>query len=132
MKKEELKNKYTEACNGYLEAFARKHGYCLSECRWVSNNHGGVAEIGDWYIDMQTIIDDINMNADEDEFEKWYYYSLECSEYGLVDCNFKSWILGCPRYSEEDFAILRRLSKNVDDANKLLEQSIKDLKMKKF
>ena len=99
MNKEELKKRYTDACNAYLKAFCEKHefyGLDSPETYWI-DEPGGVANCGDLTFDMDTIITDIDKEAPEEELMKWYDYTLEASEFNLTIPNFKHWLMGCPR-----------------------------------
>ena len=123
---------YNTACNNYLEAFAEKHGFDMSDCGWIADDPGGVATIGDYFADMSTITADIDMNAHEEEWIRWYDYCLVCNELELPVCNFNSWLMGCPRHSKETIDRLRALRKNVTDAEKLLRQAIEEEKNRLF
>lgn len=123
---------YNTACNNYLEAFAEKHGFDMSDCGWIADDPGGVATLGDYFADMPTIIADIDMNANEEEWIRWSDYCLVCNELELPVCNFNSWLMGCPRHSKETIDRLRALRKNVTDAEKLLRQAIEEEKNRLF
>lgn len=129
-KRKTLRSVYNSACNNYLEAFAKKHGFDMSDCGWVADDPGGVATLGDYYTDMATIITDIDMNAAEEEWLKWYDYSAECHELNLPVCNFNSWLMGCPRHSKETIERLHTLRKEVQDAEIRLRQAIEEEKNK--
>ena len=130
-KRKTLQSVYRAACDNYLHAFAKKHGFDTRDCSWVSDEPGGVASVGDYYIDMQTLKDDIDMDAPEEEFIKWYDYTSECAWLDLPDrCNFRSWVKGCPRYSEETFGRIRALRKNVESAQEMLRKAIEEEKNK--
>jgi hypothetical protein len=94
--KSELYKNYEIACNAYLKAFCEKHGYCFdSYCYWVEDDAGTVAIISDYWVDMQTIITDIECNAKEDEFLKWCDYCIELRTYGIGHIpNYKDWLNG--------------------------------------
>lgn len=115
---------YNTACNNYLEAFAEKHDFDMRDCGWVSDEPGGIATVGDYFVDMQTLKDDIDMDATEKEFLKWYDYTMSCSETELASCNFRSWLKGCPRYSDATFEKLRRLKSEVEEARQRLMLAI--------
>lgn len=120
-----LKKNYNDACNAYLKAFAEKHGLDMSDCGWVAEEPGGIASIGDYFVDMPTIITDIDMEAPEEEFWKWYEYTAEVDLLELPDnCNYKAWLRGCPRYSEEAFERIRALRNKVDEAKRILKEAI--------
>jgi len=98
---------YTQGCNMYLLLFCEKHGYGYEEDAWVGNAPGGVALVGDYYVGMDTIKTDIDMDAPEEEFLKWYDYNIEAGDFNLTTPNFESWLRGCPRTSPETFKKLR-------------------------
>lgn len=125
--REELRQAYSDACNNYLKAWCEKHDLPMEDDPWVAQEPGGIALIGDYFVDMQTILTDIDMDAPEEEWWNWYDYSLETSEVGLPDkCNFKSWLMGCPRYSEEALERIAELRKSVNKAQDILERAIKE------
>lgn len=100
---------YRQACNQYLALFCEKHGYDLRDAEWVGGEPGSVAEIGDYFVGMQTIIDDLTMDAPEEEFIRWYDYCLEADALGLDSPNYRSWLKGCPRIPEDRLQRLRDL-----------------------
>ena len=108
-----LKIKYKKLCEEYLRLFCEKHEY--QNEGWVADEHGGTAMCSDLYISFETIKTDIDTNADEGEFIKYYDYTLEAAEFGLNVPNFKSWLKGCPRTSEESFQKMRELRKQLED-----------------
>lgn len=118
--KEHARAMYNLGCIEYLRLFCEKHefGYEDVEDAWVGNEVGGVACVGDYFVDMGVIITDIEMDAPEDEFIKWYDYSLVANEFGLNVPNFKSWVKGCPRTSEETIERLRKLKQDLNDCIK--------------
>lgn len=100
---------YRQACTQYLALFCDKHGYDLRDAEWVAGEPGDIATIGDYYVDMRTIIDDLEMDAPEEEFIRWYDYRLDTHELGITSPNFRSWVKGCPRIPEERLQRLRDL-----------------------
>ena len=132
-KKKTLQSVYKTACDNYLEAFAEKHGFDPSDCEWVANQPGGVAMVGDYYVDMQTILTDIDKDAPEEAWLGWYDYQLEVQMLELPkQCNFRSWIHGCPRYSEETLARFRALHNEVERAKRRLMEAVEQEKKKPF
>ena len=91
MDKETLKFNYAKACDDYLTAFCEKHGFDRDNSRWIADRPGEIADVGDYSVDMQTIADDINLDAPEEEFFKWYDYTIEM---GMLEAlripNFRS------------------------------------------
>ena len=120
MSKETAREYFVKGCNEYLRLFCEKHDYDYEEAKesWVANCVGDVTCVGDIFVGMQTIITDIEMDAPEEEFIKWYYYNLVAHEFGFTTPNFESWLRGCPRVSEETFKKLQGLKNDLDDAIK--------------
>ena len=118
MSKETAKEYFVKGCNEYLRLFCEKHDYDYEEAKesWVANCVGDVTCVGDIFVGMQTIITDIEMDAPEDEFVKWYDYNLVAHEFGFNTPNFESWLKGCPRVSEETFKKLQGLKNDLDNA----------------
>ena len=100
---------YELGCDAYLQQFCNKHCYQYERDCWVGNDVGGVASIGDYFVDMQTLRTDIDEDAPEEEFIKWYDYCVAANEFGLTMPNFHSWIHGCQRTSEETFERFRAM-----------------------
>ena len=77
-----LKSDYEKACNAYLQAFCEKHGYDYEDATrsWVGGDVGGITECADYIVGMDDIITDIDRDAPEDEFVKYYDYCLRVEE----------------------------------------------------
>ena len=118
MSKEQAREYFVKGCNEYLRLFCEKHDFDYEEAKesWVANCVGDVTCVGDIFVGMQTIITDIEMDAPEEEFIKWYDYNLVAHEFGFATPNFESWLRGCPRVSEETFKKLQGLKNDLDDA----------------
>ena len=123
-------NAYTDACNNILRLFCEKHeyGYGHPDTYWL-DEYCSCAMIGDYSVDLQTMIDDLKMDAPEEEFIQWYDYTLEL---GMIDPsittpNFKSWVEGCPRYSEKWMEKLRQRARRVQEAEERVREAQKDL-----
>ena len=123
MTKEQLKQNYAKAANDYLDAFCQKHD--LENDGWIGNDSGWVAHCSDYLVDMQTIIDDINLDAPENDFLKWYDYRIELEKLGVTRLpNFRSWVKGYPRKTEAEIADIRAVHERVEGAKLMLEELI--------
>ena len=73
MSKETAKEYFVKGCNEYLRLFCEKHDFDYEDAKdsWVGGSVGEITECGDYYVSMQTIITDIEMDAPKDEFLKW-------------------------------------------------------------
>ena len=120
MSKETAKEYFVKGCNEYLRLFCEKHDFDYEEAKesWVANCVGDVTCVGDIFVGMQTIIADIEMDAPEEEFLKWYGYNLVANEFGFTTPNFDHWLRGCPRVPQESFDKLEALKKDLEDAIK--------------
>lgn len=118
MSKAKAREYFVKGCNEYLRLFCEKHDFDYEEAKesWVANCVGDVTCVGDIFVGMQTIITDIEMDAPEEEFIKWYDYNLVAHEFGFTTPNFESWLRGCPRVSEDTFKKLQGLKNDLDDA----------------
>jgi hypothetical protein len=118
MSKELARAHFIKGCNEYLRVFCEKHDFDFEEAKdsWVGGSIGEITMCGDYYVAMPTIIADIEHDAPEEEFIKWYDYNLVAHEFGFNTPNFESWLRGCPRVSEETFKKLQGLKNDLDDA----------------
>lgn len=118
----EARDLYTRGCTQYLALFCAKHGYGYGDTAWVADEVGGLAVIGDYYVDMRTIITDLDMCAPEEEFLSWYDYCLEAHDLGIDSPNYSSWLSGCPRIPEERLQHLRELRAQLREETKRIKQ----------
>lgn len=118
MNREQVKDLYKKGCNEYLRLFCEKHDFDYEDAikSWVGNDVGGIVEVCDLFLDMQTIIDDIDFDAPLNELREWYYYCLEANEFGLATPNYRSWLKGCPRTPKESFDNLRSMKRAFENA----------------
>lgn len=125
MSKEKAREYFVKGCNEYLRLFCEKHGFDYKEAKesWVGGLVGEITMCGDYYVAMPTIIADIEHDAPEEEFIKWYDYNLIAHKFGFNTPNFESWLRGCPRVSDEAFEKLKGLKNGLDDA--ILEEQAK-------
>ena len=127
MDKETLKKDYKAACENYLKEFCTKHGLDYESSGWIADRPGEIAEIGDSTVDMQTIIDDIESDSPEEEFFKWYYYTVEMGFLGVENPPpFRLWINGCPRKSYEEISELKALKAKIERLKEELENRLND------
>lgn len=125
--REELRLSYNAVCNAYLAAFCEKHGYDYEPDAWVGNDPGGIAEVGDLFVSMADMLTDIDRDAPEEEYIKYYDYCMRVG--GICDGklntpNYDSWLRGCPRMDEEQIARLEELQRDVRSAEMNLKVEI--------
>lgn len=132
MSKEKAKEYFEKGCNEYLRLFCEKHDYDYEDAKdsWVGGSVGEITVCGDYYVDMQTIITDIEMAAPEEEFLKWYDYNLVANELGFTTPNFDHWLRGCPRVPQETFDKLKYLKKDLEDTIKVENERLSNFSWK--
>jgi hypothetical protein len=121
-----IRDGYESACNAYLKVFCDKHGFDAGDVYWIGCDVGGIAQIGDYYVDMHTVRTDIDSGAPEEEFLEWYDYCLDA---GLLEIdyptpNFHSWIKGCPHIPKERIDEILELQRLVDSKKEELLNGI--------
>ena len=92
-----------------------------------SNDPGGIAEVGDLFVSMADILTDIDRDAPEEEYIRYYDYCMRIG--GICDGkleppNYDSWLRGCPRIDEEQIARLEELQRDVRCAEMNLKVEI--------
>ncbi len=125
----ELRENYDKACNAYLLAFCEKHGFDYADAvrSWVGGDVGGITECADYCVNMSDIITDIDMDAPEEEYVKYYDYCLRVGSIAngeLKTPNYESWLRGCPRIDEEQIAQLEELQRDIRDSEGILKAEI--------
>jgi hypothetical protein len=121
MNKEKLKKDYRDACNAYLKEFCYKHGYSYGSpgTWWVGDDAGGIAVIGDYTVDMETIRTDIDLDAPEPEFLAHLDYCIRAANLDITIPGFKSWVRGCPRKTDK---WLTRMERKQEKAKKAIDE----------
>ena len=120
---------YTRGCNEYLRVFCERHDFDFNEAKksWVGDRVGEVVLCGDYYVDFRDIIVDVEEDPSDDEYFKYYNYCIQASEIDLPCPNYKSWLHGCPRASEERLRQIRVLRKSLNDLIKEEKENLNTL-----
>lgn len=128
--KSKLWDEWVVICNKYLKMFCEKHDYDFDDATnsWVANFDGTVVLCGDEYVSMEDIILDIEIDAPEEEFRKWYYYCMDCEVLGKHSPNYYSWLNGCPRMLPSDLKDLVDKKNENPNYNIENEYRIRELK----
>ena len=115
-----LKEQYEKACNGYLVELLRMWELDAYYGYWIGQEIGGVYDYGGgmFTIGMNDIIYCVEHDIDREQYIEWAEYCCDAAEFGFDMPNLKSWMMGCPRTSQEVFKKLREMKKILDDAIK--------------
>ena len=101
---------YEDAINEIIKAFKEKQGLDTYEGYWIGNQIGEVYDFGDTMtFDFRDILIDLKEDAPKDEIFKWRDYMMRIWSINhmagsmlLKDNNYRSWLKGCPRLTEEE------------------------------
>lgn len=115
-----LREQWEKACNGYLTELLRMWELDAYYGYWICEEIGGVYDYGGgmFTIGMNDIIYCVEHDIGREQYIEWQEYCCDASEFGFDMPNLKSWIMGCPRTSQEVFKKLREMKKILDDAIK--------------
>lgn len=106
---------YRNACESILQAFCEKYGQRFEKDAWVGEQHGTIAEVGMFFIDLQDMRYMLANNIQWNEFLHWYDYNLEIEEYGQHQVTLEFWCNGFSIKAEKELDMLRKEKKNFDD-----------------
>lgn len=122
-----LRENYDNACNAYLKAFCEKHDFEYDPREWIAGDPGGTACVGDFYVGMSDILTDIDRDAPEDEYVKYYDYCLRVGSIAggeLTIPSYDSWLRGCPRMDEGQIKRLEELQQDIRSAEANLKVEV--------
>lgn len=110
-------------------AFCEKHEFDYADAArsWVGDNVGGVTECADYIVRMSDILTDIDLDAPDDEYVKYYDYCMRVWSIAggeLKTPNYESWLRGCPRMDEEQIKRLEELQQDIRNAEAVLKVEI--------
>lgn len=119
----ELIKNYEDAVSAIIEEFKKKQGIDSNEGYWIGNQIGEVYDFGDTMtFDFHDILTDIKSNAQKEEIFKWRNYTLRIWSINnmaggilLQEMNYRSWLKGCPRLTEEELNAVENKWKNLVD-----------------
>ena len=115
-----LREQYEKACNGYLVELLRMWELDAYYGYWIGEEIGGVYDYGGgmFTIGMNDIIYCVENDIGREQYIEWQEYCCDASEFGFDMPNLKSWIMGCPRTSQEVFKKLRKMKEELNEAIK--------------
>ena len=115
-----LREQWEKACNGYLCELLRMWELDAYYGYWIGDEIGGVYDYGGgmFTIGMNDIIYCVEHDIGREQYIEWQEYCCDADEFGFNTPNLKSWMMGCPRTSQEVFKKLREMKKILDDAIK--------------
>lgn len=117
----ELINNYENAVNAIIKEFKKKQELTSNEGYWIGNQIGEVYDFGDAYtFDFNDVLLDIKENTVKGEIFKWRNYMLRIWQLNnmaggvlLNEINYRSWIKGCPRLTDDELNTIETKWKNL-------------------
>lgn len=129
----ELISNYENAVNAIVEEFKKKQELSSNDGYWIANQIGEVYDFGDTYtFDFNDVLLDIKENADKGEIFKWRNYMLRIWQLNnmaggvlLSEINYRNWLRGCPRLTEEELnTIENKWKKLLDEMSELNKSKV--------
>jgi len=122
--KQQLKEQWEQACNGFLVELLRMWELDAYYGYWIGDEVGGMYDYGDgmFTINMDNIIYCVLEDITREQYMEWQEYIVDAAEFGFTTPNLRSWMHGCQRTSPEVFEKLRGMKrefeKSVEEAKK--------------
>ena len=125
--KQQLKEQWKQACNGFLTELLRMWELDAHYGYWIGNEDGSVYDYGDgmFTISMDDIIYCVMGDITREQYMDWQEYICDASEFGFDTPNLRSWIRGCPRTPPEVFEKLRNMKADLAKAVEEEKQRMK-------
>lgn len=128
---EKIKKEYSEICKEYVSLFAKKHSLENiddSSDFWVGDNVGGIATLGDLFVNFDDIRYDIDNDVPKEKFLKWYSRDQELYSLSLKYMNYSTFCKGAPEpYTNEDIEKIQEAKERAEVAKKDLLEAINNL-----
>ena len=127
---------YEDAINEIIKAFKEKQGLDTYEGYWIGNQIGEVYDFGDTMTsDFRDILTDLKEDAPKDEIFKWRDYMMRIWSINnmaggvlLKENNYRSWLKGCPRLTEEELNAVEDKWKTLVDEIAALGKKVENKK----
>lgn len=127
---------YEDAINEIIKAFKEKQGLDTYEGYWIGNQIGEVYDFGDTMtFDFCDILIDLKEDAPKDEIFKWRDYMMRIWSINnmaggilLKENNYRSWLKGCPRLTEEELNAVENKWKTLVDEIAALGKKVENKK----
>ena len=118
--KRNLREQWLKAVRGYLCELLNMWELDAHYGYWIGGETGGVYDYGDgmFTINMDDIIYCVEHDVTEKQYMEWQEYICDADEFGFDTPNLKSWMMGCPRTTQEVFEKLRKMKAELNEAIK--------------
>jgi hypothetical protein len=114
---------WKKICNDYVKTFCKKHSL-QGDWYWIADEVGGLIEVCDMFINLNTIRYDIDHDIEPGRFETWYSRSVEMYEANLPYMNYenfcKSKLDNC--YDESKIQRVNELREKINDIKNEIEE----------
>lgn len=112
-----LRKAYERVCNSYKSAIERMWDLNPACGYWIADQVGEVYDNGGFVtLNLLEMIYCVEHDISWEEYDEWSQYNIQAHEYGFDFINLKSWHMGCPRVSQEEFDKLRGMRQDIEAA----------------
>ena len=118
------KNMFVELKDAYKTFFCEQYKFDTNDAYWTGN----VLSVGDYFVGLYDVIYAVNYGIIDEQFFKWYDYSLTLYEHSLGNVSLENYVKGIREYSEKDVNKLRELQCNYDKSKVELYDFLNSLK----
>lgn len=125
-KLEDLKTRHESLKNEYVQYFCKQMGLDDNGSYFTGN----IVCIGDYFIDMQTIVYAVNNEIKDTTFLDWYNYNLTLGEENLGDVSLENYVKGNFEYSIDEITRLQNLKDTISESKRNLEKYMINLRKK--
>lgn len=125
-KLEDLKTRHESLKYEYAQYFCKQMGLDYSDAYFTEN----IFCIGDYFIDMQTIVYAVNNEIKDTTFFDWYNYNLTLGEENLGDVSLENYVKGNFEYSIDEITRLQNLKDIISESKRNLENYMINLRKK--
>lgn len=92
-----MKNKkliaWQKATNALAQEFCNKYFDGTVNWRWTGEDIGGIIEVGEYFFNLDRIVESLEINCSLDLLIGFYDYEMECHhDKNLPKYNFKTWV----------------------------------------
>lgn len=125
-KLEDLKTRHESLKDEYARYFCKQMGLDINDAYFTGN----VFCVGDYFIDMQTIVYAVNNEIKDTTFFDWYNYNLTLGEENLGNVSLEAYVKGNLEYNIDEITRLQNLKDIISESKRNLENYMINLRKK--
>lgn len=128
----EVASAWKNACYDVLSAFCEKHEIYEKHAYFVGDGLAdSMPSLADFDGDMQANVEDMALDLDSNapvgKFEEWYQYEMRTAMLGIRGINYRSWLMGAPRKSDEELTRLENAKQHIENLKEEFRKNIEEI-----